>query len=118
MVKEDWDNFEIPSLNNARANASSIVINQKVYVFCGNAYKSLKSIEVLGARVSEDGRVRWVSNEWHTFEPQELRPRRLPLVAPLSGNRLLVYGGQDENGNVLYDGIVINITRKNNYGYF
>ena len=78
----------------------------------------LRSIEVLGARVTEDGRVNWVSKDWQAFVPQELKPRKLPLVAPLSVNRLLLYGGKDDNGNVLSDGVIIEIAKINESSSF
>ena len=44
-----------------------------------------------------------------TIDLKEFTPRKLPLVAPLKKNRLLVYGGIDEDGNVLHGGIIIDL---------
>ena len=70
-------------------------------------------------RVNGSGGVSWVSKAgWKLIDLKDFTPRALPLVAPLKNNRLLVYGGLDKDHNVLYDGVIIDTTRKTVINYF
>ena len=91
-----------------------MAVNNQVYAVCGldKDNKPLNSIEVLGVRVNSSGGVSWVSQACKTFDLEDFTPRTLPLVAPLQNNRLLVYGGKDQDGNVLYDGLIIDLKTK------
>ena len=112
IMNEMWNTTVLPPLNTARAAHSSLTTNHKVYLVAGiDDRQVVKSIEVLGLRMKDDGSVIFVSKAWDIFEPTHLTPRQQPLVAPLSAGRLLVYGGLDRESNVLCDGIIINATK-------
>ena len=64
----------------------------------------LASIEILGARVSSQGGLSWLSKSWLVYEPEHLAGRFYPLVAPLISGRLLLFGGRQGPTTVLYDG--------------
>ena len=95
VLREEWNEVILPPLNIARQAHSSISFEHKVYVVCGSrGYNDLvHSIEVLGLRMREDSSVSFVSKAWSIFEPKNFVLRTNPLLAPLSGSRLLVYGG-------------------------
>ena len=68
--------------------------------------------------VNSSGSVSWVSETgWKTLQPRHLSKRRKPLVAPTKKG-LLVYGGEDDQANVLCDGIIINIITNTVTQYF
>ena len=108
-----WDTVKLPQLNTPRHSHSAVAVNNLVYAVCGARNgRYLNSIEVLGVRVNSSGGVSWLSKTWRTIDLKDFTRRSLPLVAPLKNNCLLVYGGQDKDYNLLYDGVIIDLKTK------
>ena len=100
----------MPELNVARYSASSCVLAQNAYVFCGTGIgvqSQLNSIEKLNLEGDDAGK----SAEWQLIQPdiEVLSPRSSPIVVPLDENQILILGGNDGPTNY-NDAIIFDAT--------
>jgi len=91
-LTDTWDELKVPPLNSARSNAAAIVYNNHIYVLGGRDDDNvLNSAEVYNPS----------ENEWEYV--QNLRNAREGAFVLNYKNRLHVFGGATESGNLVDD---------------
>ena len=112
-VNDDkWHN--LPKLNKARKNCSLCVQNKSIlYVFRGSDDNNdLDSIEYLDLLCINNG-------SWRIVEPIDYGytwfPAKNSLVLSYSENKLLICGGEDQNGNIFKETYLFDTNNRNIY---
>ena len=111
LKEKKWQS--LPSLNKARANSSLCIYNNKVlYAFRGrddnDMLDTIEYIKLNSNRIS-----------WKIIKPKDLgfiwNSAQNSLVMTLDKNKILILGGEDNNGNLLDETILFEINTKKVY---